>query len=141
MTKNTLHLFAAVSLSLAMSQVNAEVVAVVASASNVKQLSAAQIADIFLGKTSRFPDGSAAIPIDHAESSAERSEFYTRYTGKTAVEMKMHWSKLIFTGRGQPPRQLPDAGAVKALLAQNPAIISYLDRSQVDETLTVLESQ
>jgi ABC-type phosphate transport system substrate-binding protein len=141
MTTNTLHLFSAVFLSLAMSSVHAEVVAVVASTSNVKQLSAAQIADIFLGKTSRFPDGSTAIPIDHAESSAERSEFYTRYAGKTAVEMKMHWSKLIFTGRGQPPRQLPDASAVKTLLAQNPAIISYLDRSQVDETLTVLESR
>jgi ABC-type phosphate transport system substrate-binding protein len=114
----------------------------VVSASNpVAELSAAQIADIFLGKSSRFPDGSAAIPIDQPESSAERSEFYTRYVRKSAVEMKMHWSKLIFTGRGQPPRELQDASAVKALLAQNPATISYLDRSQVDATLRVLESQ
>src|SRR5688572_1080389 len=121
-------------LSLATSTVNAEVVAVVSASNPVAELSAAQIADIFLGKSSRFPDGSAAIPIDQPESSAERSEFYTRYVRKSAVEMKMHWSKLIFTGRGQPPRELQDASAVKALLAQNPATISYLDRSQVDAT-------
>ncbi|MES2627023.1 MAG: phosphate ABC transporter substrate-binding protein [Pseudomonadota bacterium] len=140
MTKKILFIVAGIYLGFTFTTVNAEVVAVVASTSKVKQLSTTQIADIFLGKTSRFPDGSAAIPVDHAESSAERSEFYSRYAGKSAVEMKKHWSKLIFTGRGQPPKQLPDAGAVKALLAQNPAIISYLDRSEVDDSLTVLES-
>jgi ABC-type phosphate transport system substrate-binding protein len=138
MNKIILSVFAGISLSCTVSMATAEVVAVVASSSNVKQLSAAQIADIFLGKTSRFPDGSAAIPVDQAESSAERAEFYTRYAGKSAVEMKMHWSKLIFTGRGQPPRELQDPATVKALLANNPAAISYLDRSEVDATLTVL---
>jgi ABC-type phosphate transport system substrate-binding protein len=134
-------LYAAIYLSFAASAAYAEVVAVVSASSPVTELSAGQVADIFLGKSARFPDGSAAIPIDHAESSAERTEFYTRYARKSAVEMKMHWSKLIFTGRGQPPRELHDSNAIKALLAQNPGIISYLDRSQVDETLTVLESQ
>lgn len=134
-------LFAGILLILAVSAANAEVVAVVSTSNPVAELSAAQISDIFLGKSSRFPDGSAAIPIDQPESSAERGEFYARYVGKSAVEMKMHWSKLIFTGRGQPPRELQDAHAVKALLAQNPATISYLDRSQVDETLRVVESQ
>ena len=108
-------------LSLAVSTTRAEVVAVVSASNPVAELSTIQIADIFLGKSSRFPDGRAAIPIDQSESSAERSEFYARYVRKSAVEMKMHWSKLIFTGRGQPPRALPDANAVKALLAQNPA--------------------
>jgi ABC-type phosphate transport system substrate-binding protein len=134
-------LFAGILLSLAVPAVNAEVVAVVSASNPVAELSTVQIADIFLGKSSRFPDGSAAIPIDQPESSAERSEFYTRYVRKSAVEMKMHWSKLIFTGRGQPPRALPDANAVKALLAQNPATISYLDRSQVDSSLRILEPQ
>lgn len=138
--KNIIGLYAlGLCLSLAGAAARAEVVAVVSSSNPVTALSAGEIADIFMGKTSRFPDGRAAIPIDHAPSSPERNEFYTRFARKSAAEMKMHWAKLIFTGRGQPPRELPDAGAVKTLLMQNPAAISYLDHSQVDETLTVLE--
>jgi ABC-type phosphate transport system substrate-binding protein len=116
-----------------------EVVAVVSANSTVTTLSPEQIADIFLGRTARFPDGSAAVPLDQAEGSPERAAFYARYADKSEVEMKQHWSKLIFTGRGQPPRQVGDAAAVKAALAQQPNAISYLDRSLVDETLTVLE--
>lgn len=141
MTKNIPRLLVIILLCCTVAAASAEVVAVVASASRVKQLSDLQIADIFLGKSSHFPDGTAAIPIDHADSSTARAEFYARYAGKSAVEMKMHWSKLIFTGRGQPPRQLQDASEVKAHLASNPSHISYLDRSQVDGTVTALEPQ
>jgi ABC-type phosphate transport system substrate-binding protein len=128
-------------LFIAVSVVNAEVVAVVSASNPLTELSTAEIVDIFLGKSSRFPDGGVAIPIDQPENSAAREEFYLRYARKSAVEMKMHWSKLIFTGRGQPPRVLQDASAIKALLADNPAAIGYLDRSQVDDTVTVLESR
>ncbi|MDY6982739.1 MAG: phosphate ABC transporter substrate-binding protein [Pseudomonadota bacterium] len=118
---------------------SAEVVVVVSAKSPIADLSANEIADIFLGKRSRFPDGSNAIPIDQAEGSPEREAFYARFAAKTPVEMKMHWSKLIFTGRGQPPRQVHDAAAVKAALAQQPNAIGYLDRRYVDASLTILE--
>jgi len=116
-----------------------DVVAVVSAESSIAGLSRTDVADIFLGKRARFPDGSPALPLDQAEGSAEREAFYARYAAKTPVEMKMHWSKLIFTGRGQPPRQVGDAAAVKAALAQQPNAIGYLDRSLVDASLIVLE--
>jgi ABC-type phosphate transport system substrate-binding protein len=137
MKKTSYFLLAAILLSAGGAQ--AEVVAVVSAESSVAGLSKTEIADIFLGKRAHFPDGRTAIPIDQAEDSPERSAFYARYAAKTPVEMKMHWSKLIFTGRGQPPRQVPDASAVKAMLAQQPNAISYLDRSLVDATLMILE--
>ncbi|HEY0961718.1 MAG TPA: phosphate ABC transporter substrate-binding protein [Pseudomonadales bacterium] len=118
---------------------SAEVVAVVSAQSTITALSPTEIADIFLGKRARLPGGGTAVPIDQAEDSPEREEFYVRYAGRTPVEMKMHWSKLIFTGRGQPPRQVRDAEAVKAALAAQPNAIGYLDRRYVDESLTVLE--
>lgn len=117
----------------------ADVVAVVSAKSAVTSLTSQQISDIFLGRSARFPDGSTAVPLDQAEGSAERSAFYQRYAAKSPVEMKQHWSKLIFTGRGQPPRQVGNAIAVKAALAKQPNAISYIDRSLVDGTLTILE--
>ncbi|MGV3590542.1 MAG: phosphate ABC transporter substrate-binding protein [Gammaproteobacteria bacterium] len=118
---------------------SAEVVAVVSAQSTITALSPAEIADIFLGKRARLPNGGTAVPIDQAEDSPEREAFYALYAGKTPVEMKMYWSKLIFTGRGQPPRQVRDAEAVKAAVAAQPNAIGYLDRRYVDDSLTILE--
>src|SRR5690349_812988 len=93
-------------LLLAVGPVHAQdVVAVVSAKSPVTALNADQVADIFLGKTSRFPDGSQAVPIDLGEDSPARDRFYAQYTGKSPAQVKAHWSKIIFTGRGQPPRQ------------------------------------
>ena len=51
------------------------VVAVVSSRSGAAALSRSQVADIFLGKASRFPDGRPAVPIDQVEGSDARNEF------------------------------------------------------------------
>lgn len=119
-------------------EVVADVVAVVSADSTVPRLSRYQLADIFLGKASRFPDGSVAVPVDLPESSPARNDFYIRISGKSAAQIKAHWSKMIFTGRGRPPRELPGSIEVKELLLANPNAIGYIDRSLVDESVRVL---
>ena len=118
-----------------------EVVPVVSAKSAVTTLNAAQVADIFLGKTSRFPDGTQAVPIDLGEDSPARDRFYAQYTGKSPAQVKAHWSKIIFTGRGQPPRQANSALEAKKLIADNPNAIGYIDPSQVDNSVRVLAAR
>ena len=116
----------------------AEVVAVVSARSPVSVLSPNQVADIFLGKTSRFPDGSQAVPIDQTEDSPIRDRFYSRFTGKSPAQVKAHWSKIIFTGRGQPPRQAASGLEAKKLVADNPNSIGYIDSHLIDASVKVL---
>jgi ABC-type phosphate transport system substrate-binding protein len=125
-------------LSLGVGVAEAEVVAVVSSSSPVTTLSKNQVADIFLGKTVRFPDGRRVVPIDQAEGTVARDEFYIQYTGKSAAQLKAHWSKIIFTGRGQPPRAVANSSEIKAQLAGNPNAIGYIERNSADDTVTVL---
>lgn len=125
-------------LSLGSGEVAAQVVAVVSAQSAVTQLSREQIANIFLGKTSVLPTGEAIVPIDQVEGSALRDEFYARFVGKSAAQIKIHWSKIIFTGRGNPPMALPDSTAVKSRVAEDPHAIGYIDQSQVDDSVRVL---
>ena len=115
-----------------------DIVAVVSAKSPVTSLNAGQVADIFLGKTSRFPDGSQAVPIDLVEDSPARDRFYAQYTGKSPAQVKAHWSKIIFTGRGQPPRQANTPREAKQMIAENPNAIGYIDQSQVDGSVRVL---
>jgi ABC-type phosphate transport system substrate-binding protein len=125
-------------LSLSLGPATADVVAVVSSTSMITTLSKTQVADIFLGKVSRFPNGTPAIAIDHAEGSPARDEFYATYAGKSPAQIKSHWAKIIFTGRGQPPKALSDDSEIKKLTAANPQAISYLERSAVDSSVKVL---
>ncbi len=67
-------------LSLGVAASEADVVVVVSANSAVLTLSKEQVADIFLHKSNRFPDGSQAIPIDQPEVSKLREEFYNRGT-------------------------------------------------------------
>ena len=115
-----------------------EVVAVVSAKSAVTALSANQVADIFLGRSTRFPDGTHAVPIDQNEDSPVRDRFYAQFTGKSAAQVKAHWSKIIFTGRGQPPRQVESGREMKRAVADNPNAIGYIDPRLVDSSVRVL---
>jgi len=118
-----------------------DVVAVVSAKSPVVSLTPAQVADIFLGKSSRFPDGTPALPIDLQEDSPARDKFYTQFTGKSPAQVKAHWSKIIFTGRGQPPQQAASGVQARKLIADNPSAIGYIDQSLVDSSVRVLAAR
>jgi ABC-type phosphate transport system substrate-binding protein len=116
----------------------ADVVAVVSAKSSVGQLSKSQVADIFLGRVNRFPDGTTAIPIDQPEGSDVRNQFYESFAGKSPAQIKAFWSKIVFTGRGQPPKAVADGAELKKVIAANPTAIGYIDASQVDATVRAL---
>ena len=137
MTRNAPTLIG-IALSLWVGGATADVVAVVASKSAVTALNKRQVADIFLGKTARFPDGSQAVPIDQSEGAAVRDEFYTKFCAQSAAQIKAHWSKIIFTGRGQPPKVVPSSLAMKKMIVENPAAIGYIEANLVDDTVRVV---
>ena len=118
-----------------------EVVAVVSARSPVTALNPTQVADIFLGRSTRFPDGTQAVPIDQAEESELRDRFYSTYAGKSPSQVKAHWAKIIFTGRGQPPRQVSGSQEAKKAIADNPHAIGYIDARHVDTSVRVLAAR
>lgn len=126
-------------LGLTAGLATADVVVVVPAGSPVTTLSKNQISDIFLGKASHFPDGAQAVPVDQAEGSAARNAFYFRFTGKSPSQIKAYWSKMIFTGRGQPPYERSNGVEVKKHLSETPHAIGYIEQNQVDDSVRVLQ--
>ena len=116
----------------------ADVVAVVGAHSPIGALSQAEIADVFLGRLKKLPNGMLAVPLDQAEGSPIRDEFYERMVGKSPAQLKAFWSKLIFTGRGRPPKALADHTEVLQAVRANPAAIGYVDRRYADATVRIL---
>ena len=129
---------ALLALSLSGGWAQADVVVVVSAKSPVRSLTGNQVLDIFLGRSDRFPNGGPAVPIDQEEGAAARSEFYSKLAGKSDAQLKAYWSKIIFTGRGQPPTAVANGIEVKRRLAANPKAIGYIDQSLVDDSVKVV---
>jgi ABC-type phosphate transport system substrate-binding protein len=129
---------AGLALGLTVGPATADVVAVVSAKSTVTTLTKAQVADIFLGKVSRFPNGAQAVPIDQPEGSVARDEFYTKFVGKSAAQIKAFWSKIIFTGRGQPPKEVADSIEMRKRISENPAAVGYIEENAMDASVRVV---
>ena len=91
-----------------------------------------QVADVYSGKNQ------AATPLDQPEAAAIRADFYKKATGKDLAQVKALWSRLTFSGKGQPPKELADSAAVKKAVAADPKAIGYIEKSAVDGTVKVL---
>jgi hypothetical protein len=96
-----------------------------------KPISKEQIADLYLGRSGGL------TPVDQPVGSAIYVEFYKKATGRDIAQVKALWSRILFTGRGLPPKQLPDSAAVKQAVAANPNAVGYIERSAVDASVKV----
>ncbi|MEJ7806056.1 MAG: phosphate ABC transporter substrate-binding protein [Telluria sp.] len=134
--------FVAASLAgacLAQAACAGELVVIVSSRSPVTSLRPEQVADIFLGQIASFPGGQEAVALDQSVGSPERDEFYSKVAAKTRPLVKAYWTKMIFTGRGQPPKEIGGSAAVRKMVADNPSLIGYIDKSALDASVkTVL---
>jgi ABC-type phosphate transport system substrate-binding protein len=130
MTKFLRAALAALTLAATLPAV-AEVVVVVNPA-NSEAVSKDQVASVFLGKSTAF------TPIDQADGSAIRGEFYKKVADKDAAQAKALWSKLVFTGKATPPKEVGSSADVKKAIAANPKGIGYIEKSAVDATVKVV---
>ncbi len=118
--------------ALGASIANAEIAVVVHPSHAAASMSAEQVADVFLGKSS------ALSPVDQPEGSAVRAEFYQKATGKDAAQVKALWTRLIFTGKATPPKEVASSADVKKAVAANPKAIGYIEKSAVDDSVKVV---
>jgi ABC-type phosphate transport system substrate-binding protein len=125
-------------ISMASSLAFAEIAVIVSTNNPNASIDQTTVGKIFLGKSKRFPDGSQAVPIDQNDGSAARAAFNSTILGKSSSQLKSYWSRLIFTGKGTPPKQSGNDADVKELVANNPNIIGYVDASAVDDSVKVV---
>ena len=115
-----------IALSSILLSFNALAVNVVVHPSNADSLDENTISRIFLGKAKTFPGGASATPIDQAEGSAAAEEFNSKVLNRSSSQLKAYWSKLVFTGKGTPPKAVADDAAVIEMVSKNPGMIGYI---------------
>jgi len=118
----------------------AQVAVVVGAKSDIGTLTADQVSSVFLGKSDKFPNGTTALPLDQSPGSAVRGLFYDKVTGKSEAQVKAAWSRLVFSGKGTPPKEIGSSAEVKKLVSSNPNTIGYIEKSAVDSSVKVVFS-
>jgi ABC-type phosphate transport system substrate-binding protein len=136
--RNLFRLSLAAGLLVGASLVNAELVVVVNPDNAMTTISAKNLSRLYLGKARSFPGGARAKPINQPTGSAARNEFYQTYANMSDAQVKSHWSKLMFSGKGNPPAEAANDAEVKAAVAGDASAIGYIDAAAADESVKTL---
>ena len=130
--RNVFLLSVLVAMACIASPAQAEVVVVVHPGAAETALTQEKVAQYFLGKAN------AMSPVDQPENAPIRAEFYQKVTNKDLAQTRALWSKLVFTGKALPPKEVGNNAEVKKAIAANPKAIGYIDKSAVDATVKVV---
>ena len=122
---------AGLALTAVLQQARADVVVIV-SAQSTTSITSREISRVYLGESNTM------TPVDIANPSRARKEFYAKVVGKDEGQVRARWSKLVFTGKGSAPRELPSGEDVVKAVAADPHAIGYVDRSFVNMTVKVI---
>lgn len=95
---------------------------------------------MFLGQVSQFYLGASTMfmPVELPDGSSQRSEFYKKVLEKEPAQVQAIWSKLLFTGKAKPPKELKSVAEVKKFVSENPNAIAYIDKAAVDDSVKVV---
>jgi len=113
-------------------------IAVVVHPSNASAIDSSSISRIFLGKKKSFDGGGQAVPITQDPSSAATDEFNSKVLNKSGSQIKSYWSKLVFTGKGTPPKVVANDAEVISLISADPTLIGYVDAGAVTGAVKVI---
>ncbi|WP_416307804.1 phosphate ABC transporter substrate-binding protein [Neptunicella sp. SCSIO 80796] len=133
--KKLFSMIALVSSALFSSFSNADI-AVIVNPANSATISQDDVVKLFLGKAKSFSNGDTAVPVNQENGAVD--EFNSKVLNKSGSQIKAYWSKLVFTGKGTPPKEVDGDDEVKKLVADNPNIIGYIDASKADGSVKVV---
>jgi ABC-type phosphate transport system substrate-binding protein len=112
---------------------------VVVNPGNNNALDAKTVQRIFLGKDKKFADGNETIAVNQVADAEIRQTFDEELLGRSSSQVSAYWSKLVFTGKGIPPKEVANDAEVIALVAQNPSVIGYIDKASATDAVKVIE--
>lgn len=115
----------------------ADVAVVANNGIGVASMTAKEAKKIWLGK-SRSLGGVSVKVVDLPKGNTSRNLFYSSVVKKSEQKLKGYWAKIVFSGKGIPPKIFKTDAEVVHWVAKTPGALGYVDRSAVDDSVKVL---
>lgn len=115
----------------------AEVSVVVGAGSPITSADAKEIKRVFLGKAKSL-GGTTVTPLNQDGTSATATAFNREALNKSSSQVKAYWSRLVFTGKGIPPKEVASDAEVISRIEGDPTLVGYVDSTAVTGDIKVL---
>jgi ABC-type phosphate transport system substrate-binding protein len=99
---------------------------IVNSANSTSELTADVASKLFLKQVPKFPNGTAATPVDQGKAAAARVAFTRTVLGRAVSAVESYWQQQIFSGKDVPPPTKGGDDDVVAFVKANPGAIGYV---------------
>ncbi|HET8708038.1 MAG TPA: phosphate ABC transporter substrate-binding protein [Pseudomonadales bacterium] len=126
-------------LCAAASWANADIAVVVNPAYAASSASAEDLSKLFLSKADSVTGGGHLTPVDQPENAPARTVFYDKVCSKNPEQLNSYWSRLIFTGQGQPPKIIEGGdAAVVDYVSKTADAVGYVSATAVNAKVKVI---
>jgi ABC-type phosphate transport system substrate-binding protein len=95
-------------------------------ANSLREAPREQVADAFLKKLTRWPDGERIRPVDLRTDNGVRWRFSERVLMRSVGAVRSYWQQRIFSGRDVPPPEVDSDASVIAFVAKVPGAVGYV---------------
>jgi ABC-type phosphate transport system substrate-binding protein len=106
----------------------------------VWELDAGTAKTVFLGKKTKWGDGTSIIPVVLRRGPTHEA-FLRKIVKRTPSQYSTFWKRAIFTGTGMPPKSFATEEEVVGFVRASPGAIGYVDSSTPHEGVKVLSIQ
>ncbi len=118
-------------------QANAGIVLIMHKQSAINQLKAETIKELYLGLR-QYVQKIRILPLDQDVGERSRQSFYHDLIKKPQSQLISHWSRLIFTGKGQAPVALSSDQSILMFVSNNPNVVGYIDERFLTDDVKVV---
>lgn len=91
-----------------------------------EEISKSRLSQILLRKSTSWPDGQRAFPIDLEGRSKVREVFTKDIHNRSLATIKTYWQRQIFSGRSVPPPELATDQEVLDFVRRQPGAVGYV---------------
>ncbi|MCP4571641.1 MAG: hypothetical protein GY838_04760 [bacterium] len=91
----------------------------------VGELEQSDLERIYLGKTSRWPDGTRIMPA-MLKAGDTQEEFVEDYLDRPLHRFATYWRQMVFTGKGVPPRSFVSETTLVDFVTATPGALGFV---------------
>ena len=99
-------------------------------------LSQKDVQQIFLAKKKSLAGGSVKIATQ--KNKAVHADFLESYVKKTPSQFSSYYKKLVFTGKGKPPKAVADDAAMLSYVSGTSGALGYVSDGAANDTVKVI---
>ncbi len=99
---------------------------IVNSSNSVSSLSKKEVSDLLLKKSTKWSNGTAAVPVDLTANSPIREALSSSIHGKGVAAIRNYWQQAAFSGAATAPPEKANDNEVIEFVKKNSGAIGYV---------------